>query len=192
MRSRFCSVRSAVLAGRIILLVAVAHRLLRPVNAHREGDQTLFVNVAAIDFKYVTLVIVLTSLALCLFYILCMPSRTQRTNSSDALEYAMLLLLILIFTPLAFVYFFVWLLYPLVVVLNLVLSAPPGSPQRIRGWIWFWACIILIAFTLPVPAFYPVQAAGNILACLLLFVGLGCKLRAAAYSGRVASAQQLG
>src|SRR4030095_4746583 len=43
-------------------LVAVAHRLLRPVNAHREGDQTLFVNVAAIDFKYVTLVIVLTSL----------------------------------------------------------------------------------------------------------------------------------
>jgi len=46
---------------------------------------------------------------------------------------------------------------------------------------------------LPVPAFYPVQAAGNILlACLLLFVGLGCKLRAAAYSGRVASAQQRG
>jgi hypothetical protein len=174
-------------------LVAVAHRLLRPVNAHREGEQTLFVNVAAIDFKYVTLVIVLTSLALCLFYILCMPSRTQRTNSSDALEYAMLLLLILIFTPLAFNYFFVWLLYPLVVVLNLVLSAPPGSPQRIRGWIWFWACIILIAVTLPISAFRPVQAAGSILlACLVLFVGLGCKLRAAACSRRVASAQQLG
>jgi Glycosyltransferase family 87 len=172
-------------------LVAVPHRLLRPVNAHR--NQTLFVNVADIDFKHVTLVIVLAGLGLCLFYTLCMPSRTQRTNSSDALEYAMLLLLILIFTPLAFVYFFVWLLYPLVVVLNLVLSAPPGSPQRIRGWIWFWACIILIAFTLPVPAFYPVQAAGNILlACLLLFVGLGCKLRAAACSRRVASAQQLG
>jgi hypothetical protein len=31
---------------------------------------------------------------------------------------------------------------------------------------------------LPVPAFYPLQAAGNtLLACLLLFVGLGYKLR---------------
>jgi Glycosyltransferase family 87 len=174
-------------------LVAVAHRLLRPVNAHRERDLTLFVNVADINFKYVTLVIVLAGLGLCLFYIHCTPSRAQRTNSSDALEYAMLLLLILIFTPLAFVYFFVWLLYPLVVVLNLVLSAPPGSPERIRGWIWYWACIILIAFTLPVPALYPVQAAGNtLLACLLLFVGLGWKLRVATRSRRLASSQQLG
>src|SRR4030095_9292466 len=29
-------------------LVAVAHRLLRPVNAHREGDKTRFVNVAVL------------------------------------------------------------------------------------------------------------------------------------------------
>jgi hypothetical protein len=173
-------------------LVAVVHRLLRPVNAHRERHPTLFVNVADIDFKYVTLVIVLTSLGLCFFYMLCVPSRTQRTNSLDALEYAMLLLLILIFTPLAFVYFFVWLLYPLVVVLNLVLLAPAGSPQSIRGWIWFWVCILLIAFTLPVPAFYPVQAIGNtLLACLMLFVGLGWKLRAATRRLRVASAQPL-
>jgi hypothetical protein len=164
-------------------LVAVAHRLLRPVNAHRERDPPLFVNVADIDFKHVTRLIILSGLGLCFFYIFCMPSRTQRTNSSDALEYAMLLLLILIFTPLAFVYSFVWLLYPLVVVMNLVLSAPPGSPQRIRRWIWFWASIVLIAFTLPVPVLYPVQAVGNILlACLLLFVGLGCKVRAVARS----------
>ena len=164
-------------------LVAVAHRLLRPVNAHRERDPPLFVNVTDISFKHVTLVIVLSGLGLCFFYIFCMPSHTQRTNSADALEYAMLVLLILIFTPLAFVYSFVWLLYPMVVVLNLVLSAPPGSPQRIRGWIWFWASINLIAFTLPVPALYPIQAVGNILlACLLLFVGLGCKLRAIARS----------
>jgi hypothetical protein len=174
-------------------LVAVAHRLLRPVNAHRKRDQTLFVNVADIDFKYVTVVIVLAGLGLCFFYILCMPSHTQRTNFSDALEYAMLLLLILIVTPFAFVYFFVWLLYPLVVVLNLVLSTPPGSPQRIRGWIWYWACIILIAFTLPIPALYPVQAAGNtLLACLLLFVGIGWKLRVAARSRQLAAAQQFG
>ena len=159
-------------------LVAVAHRLLRPINAHRKRDQTLLVNVADIDVKYVTLVIVLSALGLCLFYILCMPPHDQRTSSSDALEHAMLLLLILIFTPLAFTYFFVWLLYPVVVALHLVAAAPPGSPQRIRHWVWFWACITLLAFTLPISAFRPIQAAGSTLwACLLLIFGLGWKLR---------------
>jgi hypothetical protein len=174
-------------------LVAVAHRLLRPVNAHRKRDQTLWVNIADIDFKYVTLVIVVAGLGLCLFYIFCMPPHNERTNSSDALEQAMLLLLILIFTPLAFTYFFVWLLYPLVVVLHLVLTAPPRSPQRIRGWVWFWASITLIAFTLPVSVFRPLQAAGStLLACLLLFVGIGWKLRVTTHGPRLASAQQLG
>jgi Glycosyltransferase family 87 len=159
-------------------LVAVAHRLLRPVNAHRKRDQTLLVNVADIDFKYVSLVIVLSALGLCLFYILCMPPHDQRTSSSDALEHAMLLLLILIFTPLAFTYFFVWLLYPVVVALHLVVATPPGSPQRIRRWVWFWACITLLAFTLPISAFRPIQAAGSTLwACLLLIFGIGWKLR---------------
>jgi Glycosyltransferase family 87 len=159
-------------------LVAVAHRLLRPVNAHRKRDQTLLVNVADIDFKYVSLVIVLSALGLCLFYILCMPPHDQRTSSSDALEHAMLLLLILIFTPLAFTYFFVWLLYPVVVALHLVVAAPPGSRARIRRWVWFWACITLLAFTLPISAFRPIQAAGSTLgACLLLIFGIGWKLR---------------
>ena len=164
-------------------LIAVAHRLLRPVNAHRKRDQTLFVNVADIDFKSVTLAIVLTGLGLCLFYILSMPPQSQRTNSSDALEYAMLLLLILIFTPLAFTYFFVWLLYPLVVALHLGLTAPPRSTQRIRGWVWFWACITFISFTLPVSALRPLQAAGStLMACLLLLVGIGWRLKVAARS----------
>jgi hypothetical protein len=159
-------------------LVAVTHRLLRPVNAHRKRDQTLFVNVAEIDFKYVALIIVLTGLGLCLFYIFCMPPHRERTHSSDALEYAMLLLLILIFTPLSFTYFFVWLLYPLTVALRLVLEAPRRSSKRIARWVWFWTCIILLSFTLPVTPFRSLQAAGStLLACLLLLGGIGLKLR---------------
>ena len=160
-------------------LVAVAHRLLRPVNAHRKRDEVLLVNVADVDFKYVTGVIVLAGAALCLFYILCMPSHSQRTNSSDALEHAMLLLFILIFTPLAFTYFFVWLLYPLVVALRLVLRTPVRSPKRIGAWVWFWACVILLGLTFPVAFFRQAQAAGStLMACLLLIVGIGWSLRA--------------
>jgi hypothetical protein len=172
-------------------LVAVVHRLLRPVNAHRKWDQTLFVNVADIDFKYVTAVIVLSGLGLCLFYILCMPPQSERTTSSDALEYAMLLLLILIFTPLAFTYFFVWLLYPLVVVLHLVLAAPPQSPQRLGGWVCFWVCMMLLSFTIPLSAFRPLQAVGSmLLACLLLFLRISWKLRVAARSQPAAAREK--
>ena len=160
-------------------LLAVAHRLLRPVNAHRKQDQELFVNIADVDFKYVTIVVVLVGTALCAFYLFCMPSYGERTNTSDALEYAMLLLLILIFTPLAFTYFFVWLLYPLVVALRLVLKAPPGSLQRLAGWTWFLTCVLFLSFTFPLPAFRTVQAAGStVMACLLLLVGIGWNLRA--------------
>jgi hypothetical protein len=162
-------------------LVAVAHRLLRPVNAHRKRDEALFVNVADLDFAYVTAVIVVVGTGLSLFYIFCMPSYHKRTKESDSLEYAMLLLLILIFTPLAFTYFFVWLLYPLVVALHLVLKAPPQSSQRIRGWIWFGACLLPLTFTIPVSVFRPVQAAGSTLVtCLILLAGLGLQLRAGA------------
>jgi hypothetical protein len=160
-------------------LMAVAHRLLRPVNAHRKQDQKLFVNIADVDFKYVTIVVVLVGTALCVFYIFCMPSYRERTNTSDALEYAMLLLLILILTPLAFTYFFVWLLYPLVMGLRLVLKAPPGTLQRIGGWTWFFTCVFFLCFTFPLPAFRAAQAAGStLMACLLLLVGIGWHLRA--------------
>jgi hypothetical protein len=113
------------------------------------------------------------------FYLFCMPSSRGRTKESDALEYAMLLLLILIFTPLAFTYFFVWLLYPLVVALSIVLSAPQRSLQRIAGWSWLFASLLFLCFTFPFPAFRAAQAAGStLMACLLLLLGIGWKLRA--------------
>jgi hypothetical protein len=108
-----------------------------------------------------------------------MPAYGERTNTSDALEYAMLLLLILIFTPLAFTYFFVWLLYPLVIALRLVLRTPMRSLKRTGAWVWFWACVFFISLTLPLPFLRPVQAAGStLMACLLLIVGIGWSLRA--------------
>ena len=91
----------------------------------------------------------------------------------------MLLLLMLIFTPLAFTYFFVWLLYPLVVSLRLVLNAALGSFQRIGGWTWFCTCVLFLCFTFPIPGFRSAQAAGTtLLACLLLLLGIGWNLRA--------------
>lgn len=159
-------------------LIAVAHRLLRPVNAHRERTETLFINIAELDFKTVNIVIVMVVAALCLFYIVCTPPQNNRTDQTDALEHAILLLLIVIFTPLAFTYFFVWLFYPLIMALHLVLTAPPATTQRLKRWTWFWVSLVPLTFTMPVAAFRPLQAAGSTLVtCLLLIAGLGWHLR---------------
>jgi len=104
--------------------------LLAPLSAL--GLLPFIVNFADLEFKSVNVIIIIVGLGLCLFYIISMPRYAQRTAHSDSIEYAMLLLLILIFTPLSFTYFYVWLLYPLVVALNILLTAQ-NSTEHTTG-----------------------------------------------------------
>ena len=159
-------------------LLAVANRLLRPVDADGQKNSSLYVNILDMPFKCVNVVIVLVALGLCLYYVMSMPRHSQRTIQSDAIEFAMLLLLMLMFTPLSFTYFYVWLLFPLTVALQLVLTAPEGSKPRTMAVVWFVSCVLLMSFMLPVPFFHSLQAIGNtFFACVVLLVGLGSKLR---------------
>jgi hypothetical protein len=68
-------------------------------------------------------------LLLGLVFIAVMPAAGQRTPETDAIEFALLLLLILIFTPLTFGYLFAWLLYPLTVIVRRLLVAPESRPM---------------------------------------------------------------
>jgi len=159
-------------------LIAVANRLLRPVDAFRDKNKPRYVNLVNLEFKYVNSIIVIIGLGFCLFYIISMPRYTRRTMLSNSIEYAMLLLLILLFTPLSFTYFYVWLLYPLMVVLNILLTTPFPSREWNKTLTWFMVCLLLLCFTLPVPGFNRLGALGNTFwACVLLLVGLGWKLR---------------
>ncbi len=159
-------------------LIAVANRLLRPVDAFQLKNKSICVNFADLEFKYVNVIIVIVGLGLCLFYVTSMPPYTQRTAHTDSIEYAMLFLLILIFTPLSFTYFYVWLLYPLIVALNILLTAPDPSRKRNATLTWLVVCLLLLGFMLPVPGFDRMEAMGNTFwACVLLLVGFGWKLR---------------
>jgi hypothetical protein len=101
-----------------------------------------------------------------------MPRAPQRTPETDAIEFALLLLLMLIFTPLSFGYLFAWLLYPLTVVTqrmfrgtgpHVVLAACAGS------------ALVLLALSIPFRV--AAQTYGNALfATLLLFAGLSVEL----------------
>lgn len=157
-------------------LMATANRLLRSVPADGEVDKRWRVNIADLDFRTVNAVIVLAGLGLCTFFMASMPRRGRRTGQTDAIESAMLLLLILIFSPLSFNYFYVWLLYPLTVALHLVLSAPAHSSDRVALIAWLAATVSLLA--LAIPFLRGAQAYGNVFfADLLLLIGLGWGMR---------------
>jgi Glycosyltransferase family 87 len=111
-------------------LVALTNRLLRAIPADGEARDGWRVNVADLDFATVNKIILASALLLGGLYIGLMPSRANRTRGTSAIEYALLLLLILMFSPLSFNYFYVWLLYPLTLALHLGLEAPRGSASR--------------------------------------------------------------
>ncbi|MDE1890687.1 MAG: DUF2029 domain-containing protein [Planctomycetota bacterium] len=157
-------------------LIAVTKRLLRPVRAFQSKSKSYYVNFVTLKFKYVNVIIVI--IGFCLFYVTSMPHYAQRTAHTDLIEYAMLLILILIFTPLSFTYFYIWLLYPLTVAFNILLTARNPSTGRNAILIWFSVCLILLGFMFPVPGFDWFEAIGNTFwACVLLLGGLGWKLR---------------
>ena len=159
-------------------LIAVENRLLRPVDAFHSKTKPVCVNIANLEFKYLNGIILAAVLGLCLFYISSMPRYKQRTMHSDSIEYAMLLILILIFTPLSFTYFYIWLLYPLMIAVHSLLTQPYPS----RAWnltlIWLLVCLLLLSFMLPIPGFSWLAAIGSTFwACVLLLAGLGWKLQ---------------
>jgi hypothetical protein len=157
-------------------LIAVANRLLRAIPADGEAKDGWAVNLAALDFRTVNALIVVASLGLCGFYLASMPRAGLRTERSDATETAMLLLLIVAFSPLSFDYAFIWLLYPLTLALQLVLETPPGSRER-TARLAALATVVFV-FALALPFRRTAQAYGNLLAAdLLLLVVLGLQLR---------------
>jgi hypothetical protein len=95
-----------------------------------------------------------------------------RTPETDAIEFALLLLLMLVFTPLSFGYLFAWLLYPLtVVVQRAVTGATKSAPLMACS-----ACAVAL-LALSIPFRVMAQTYGNALfAALLLFAGLAIEL----------------
>lgn len=152
----------------------VANRMLRHVEYdHKyEPHEPVYANVADLDFKTVNRIILGCALALGLVFITAMPRRGGRTRETDAIEFALLLLLILVFTPLSFGYLFAWLLYPLTVVTHRILESP--GTHRILA---VCAGIAVALLALSIPFRVTAQTYGNALfATLLLFAGLTFEL----------------
>lgn len=151
-------------------LLAVANRLLRSIPADGESKDGWQINVADLSFRTVNAAAAATGLALGLFYLVAMPLSRPRDVRAEAAETAMLLLLILVFSPFAFNYFYVWMIYPLTVLLARLLDPADGDRERqvLRGGL----LIALALYALSAVSLRSSQAYGNLLAVNLLLLGL--------------------
>jgi alpha-1,2-mannosyltransferase len=141
------------------------------------------VNFLSLSFRGVTAVTLAAITCLCLFVLAVLPPRNRRTRETDALEYAIVVLLTVMFSPLSFNYAYVWLIYPMALGLHLVLSEPPGAPGHRFRVAWIAAVFLVPALALPLPQL--AQAYGNLFVpALLLLFGLGAMLHAAGRRSR--------
>ena len=147
----------------------LANRLLRHVSAEDEGKPVTYANFADLSFDAVNRVIAGVALFFGVSFVAVMPR--VRRRDTDGLEFAALLVLILIFTPLAFGYLFSWLMLPIAILIGGVLwrgDTKVALPSLI-------AATILLAATAIAPR--SAQIYGSVLlAAVALYTGVAIEL----------------
>ena len=148
------------------------------------------VNFASLDFKAVTAITLAAMLGLSLLVLVAMPRQSARTAATDAVEFALITLLIVMFSPLSFNYAYVWLIYPMTVALDLVMNSQATGRQRKAELAWIAAVFLIPGLAVAMPLY--AQAYGNLfIPSLLLVIGLSLKLHAMTCGRHVAPQQAL-
>jgi hypothetical protein len=149
-------------------IFGVANRLLRQVSFDDETNAA-YANVVDLSFRTVNLVIVACALILGAFFVWAMPRK--RSPQSDAGEFAALLILILMFTPLAFGYLFVWLMVPIALLIKRTIASRDSILLR-----YLFVAFVLLIATGIAPRF--AQIYGSLFfAAFTLYLALAVDLR---------------
>jgi hypothetical protein len=160
-------------------LLATAHRLLRHVPAEHPDDvNPVYVNVADLDFHVVSGISFCVAIGLCLACVLLSPRYRMRTMATDAIELAMLLVLITVLSPISWFYYGVWLLYPFAVVTQTIAGLPKASATKHVAIGGLAVCLLLLNAV--IPQLGTLRAVGwPFFGYLLLLIELGWCLRLA-------------
>jgi hypothetical protein len=145
-------------------IIAMTHRLTRPINYNQEdpAKPPRTMNLVNLDFKTANLVVLAISLAIGLGYLAVMPRHSKRTAKSDAEEIGILFCLMTVASPLARQYYFMWLFFPITILIHRAAFDPRAG---VRGWSWATLAIAGLLMCLSLPVFpNDIQAYGNNLA----------------------------
>jgi hypothetical protein len=117
-------------------VIAVVHRYLRPINAEAEKPEAkpLYVNVLDLTYDQANLVLAVVVGLIGVGFVASLPPQARRTPASDAAEYALLIALMTIASPLARAYYFVWLLFPFTLLVFRAASDPDASVRKALTW----------------------------------------------------------
>jgi len=152
-------------------IIAVTHRLTRPVNYNQDDPSkpARTMNIVDISFKEANLVVLAVSLALGLGFLAVMPREKRRTPRSDAEELGILFCLMTVASPLARQYYFMWLFFPMTVLMH---RAAYDPRPRVRLWTWLALALSGVLLLLSLPPFpKDIQAWGNNLAATAVMAG---------------------
>jgi len=142
-------------------LISLTHRLTRPVDYNQDNPNNApaYMNLLNLDFKTANWVVLGISALIGLGFIAVMPRASRRTPRSDAEELGILFCLMTVASPLARQYYFIWLFFPLTVLLHRAAYDPRDVARR-ATWIVLAMSAVLVCLSLPVFP-HEVQAFGN-------------------------------
>jgi hypothetical protein len=147
-------------------IFGVANRLLRHVSVDDEPNPPAYANIINLDFQTVNIVIIACALVVGASFVWVIP----RHRSPASEEFAALLILILIFTPLTFGYLFVWLMFPIALLIKRIIAADEAPLLR-----YLLVALVLLTSTAIAPRF--AQIYGSLFfAALILYLAIAASL----------------
>ena len=101
-------------------IIAVTHRLTRPLNYNQDdpAKPVRTMNLVNLDFRTANWIVLAISLVIGIGYLAVMPPASRRTERSDAEELGILFCLMTVASPLARQYYFMWLFFPMTVLIH--------------------------------------------------------------------------
>ncbi|MFC7695447.1 MULTISPECIES: glycosyltransferase family 87 protein [Bradyrhizobium] len=159
-------------------LIAVTHRLVRPINYNQEDPSkpARTMNVIDVDYRTANWIVLALSALLGLGFVAVMPRQARRTARSDAEELGILFCLMTVASPLARQYYFMWLFFPMTVLMHRA-AFDERANVRLGTWLALGAAGILMLLALP---WFPnvLQAWGNnLVATAVLAASLAWHIR---------------
>jgi hypothetical protein len=153
-------------------LIAVTHRLLRPLNSEALDPEAkpFYVNVLDLSYQQANLVVIAIAALIGLGFIAVLPPERRRTPRSNAAEYGVLLALMTVASPLARDYYFVWLLPAITVLVYRAALEAQARTRAITGGLLAVAVALFALRAAHPPPHWP-QAYGNNLWATAVIVG---------------------
>jgi hypothetical protein len=152
-------------------IIVMTHRLTRPVNYNQEdpAKPPRYMNLLDLDFKAANWVVLAISLLIGLGYVAVMPPRERITPRSNAEELGILFCLMTVASPLARQYYFMWLFFPMTILIHRA-AYDPRTAVRAGTWAVLGVAGCLLLLSLPI---FPndLQAFGNNLAATAVIGG---------------------